>query len=231
MDAAQDDDPLKIKTEVEECEEIKNKEEHEELEIKLELVNKDCDPNNFSKHKNESKTTDSHDNNVITTSEVFIPVKNEDIKVEVEKQRTYMCEECDYFTKERRSLWRHKKVNHEGVKYLCSSCNYKATRKSHLNLHITSVHLGMKLLCSQCDYQATQSSHLKRHEVSRHSESLDCNLCDYKATRRSHLNTHISSVHLGSKLLCYHCNFKTPQLCHLKRHMNKKHKHLIKEES
>merc|ERR1712126_352744 len=71
------------------------------------------------------------------------------------------CPQCDAVFTQRKSMLRHIRYKHEGVKFPCSHCDYKATEQIILKRHIESIHKGVKYPCSHCDYKATQQVHLK----------------------------------------------------------------------
>ena len=65
------------------------------------------------------------------------------------------CGKCSNQILQKRSLLKHKKIVHEGVKYYYRQCDHKAISKGNLTLHIRAVHEGVKYPWRQCDNQAT----------------------------------------------------------------------------
>ena len=51
-----------------------------------------------------------------------------------------------------------------GVKITCEFCDYKTRNKSDLNRHKRSKHSDIELPCDQCDYTATQQTQLTLHK-------------------------------------------------------------------
>ena len=137
----------------------------------------------------------------------------------------YPCNQCDYKALDQGNMNKHIESVHEGVKYPCSQCAYKATEHTGLKRHIESVHEGVRYPCSQCDYKATKQSSLKIHIESIHEGvKYPCSQCDYKATTQSSVKKHIESVHEGVKYPCSWCDYKATQHTNLKRHINSNHK-------
>ena len=151
-----------------------------------------------------------------------LEIKDTDIK-----PTPYFCDLCDYRCKERRSLWRHKKISHDSVRYFCKLCDYKSTRKEHLNTHVSTIHLGISYLCDQCGYKATQECHLKRHKDAKHGlEQFYCNQCAYKTTLKSSLKNHVKSIHEGQRFKCDICDFLSASRSNLSKHTRAVHKQI-----
>eukprot|EP00092_Neocalanus_flemingeri_P012176 GFUD01013129.1.p1 GENE.GFUD01013129.1~~GFUD01013129.1.p1 ORF type:complete len:441 (-),score=71.74 GFUD01013129.1:258-1580(-) len=145
----------------------------------------------------------------------------EDVKPNVD---LYFCQQCSYSCKERRSLWRHRKIKHDGIGFYCKLCEYKTTRKEHLSTHVAAVHLGVSYLCDQCEYKATQQCHLKRHKDAIHGlASFHCNKCEYKSTLQARLKDHIKSIHGGRRFICEICDFKSTSKSSLAKHIKGAH--------
>ena len=112
-------------------------------------------------------------------------------------EKNIQCPECGikYFSK--RTMMRHYREKHEGVKYPCNQFEYQATQRSNLQIHILAKHEGVKYPCNQCYYQATRQGDLQRHIQSVHEAiKYPCNQCDYQATRENYLQRHIQSKHI-----------------------------------
>ena len=54
--------------------------------------------------------------------------------------RKYYCDQCDFKSAHKSSLFNHVKSKHNGVKYPCDQCDYQATEKGRLNIHKKSIH-------------------------------------------------------------------------------------------
>ncbi|WP_416879704.1 C2H2-type zinc finger protein, partial [Litorimonas sp.] len=73
----------------------------------------------------------------------------------------FHCDMCDFNTKIKGHLNRHKRNKHEGVRYDCDQCDYKATQQGNLKQHKLSKHQGIRYSCDQCDYKATHQRNVK----------------------------------------------------------------------
>jgi len=139
----------------------------------------------------------------------------------------YLCQTCDFRTKDIRSLWRHKQIVHDGIRFQCNICEYKATRKTHLSLHLKSVHVGFKFVCDQCDYKASQEGHLKRHKDSKHGlASHFCSQCEYKTSLKANLKNHIKAVHEGRRFKCEACGLESKSKSGLSKHKRAVHQEI-----
>ena len=106
------------------------------------------------------------------------------------------CPKCNAVFTQRKSMLKHVRSKHEGVKYPCSQCDYSATTQYHLKTHIKSIHEGVIYPCNQCEYKATQPKNLRRHIKSVHEGvKYPCKQCNYKATFERNLKNHMKSKH------------------------------------
>merc|ERR1712179_416945 len=85
-------------------------------------------------------------------------------------KQSYKCEECEVTFKHKKSLIRHMRAFHEGVKYYCDQCDYQATRQEKLVTHKKSVHDGVIYICDKCSYQTGWRQQLKEHKDRNHSK-------------------------------------------------------------
>ena len=79
------------------------------------------------------------------------------------------CDKCYYKTVAKKSLVRHKRYEHEGIKYrpgkfVCNQCSTPFTPSWGLRLHKRSEHEGATYDCDQCDYKEPQQIHLVQHK-------------------------------------------------------------------
>ena len=81
-----------------------------------------------------------------------------------DKVKKNKCDICGYQVSQKKSLARHKKIVHDGVRFSCRQCNYQATSKGHLAEHKRAFHEGVKYPCGQCNYQATSKGNLAKHK-------------------------------------------------------------------
>ena len=75
----------------------------------------------------------------------------------------YHCDECDFKTKHRNTLYIHINAVHKGIKYYRHKCAYTSTRHDNLKVHIVSVHQAKPYECDICHARFTQSNSLKAH--------------------------------------------------------------------
>jgi len=80
-----------------------------------------------------------------------------------------VCDECDFTTKDLKTLLEHNDVEHKGVEYCCFHCDFKAKFKSKLIKHIGSIH---KFVCSSCNQLFGGKRELKRHMKTEHKDVL-----------------------------------------------------------
>ena len=96
----------------------------------------------------------------------------------IQKQNTtYSCDVCGHQVSQKKSLVRHKKVVHEGIKYSCMQCNHQATSKRNLVKHQRAVHEGVKYSCGECGKQESSQSILldTKGQYMKESNTLVCN--------------------------------------------------------
>ena len=62
------------------------------------------------------------------------------------------------------SLYPHIKSIH-GVKYNCNQCDFKSRNRRTLKRHALSAHNGVKYDCDQCDYRASKQQALTQHII------------------------------------------------------------------
>ena len=142
------------------------------------------------------------------------------------------CDLCDYKTKIKSSLKKHKVSIHDiGVTwYHCDQCDHKCKHKPHLKNHKANKHnIGVTWHhCDLCDFKCKQKSDLNRHKGYKHDIGFTwhhCDLCDYKCKQKCNLKHHKADKHdIG--VIWHHCDlcdFKCKKKGHLKRHKAGKH--------
>ena len=106
------------------------------------------------------------------------------------------CPECGAVYCDKRTLLRHFRSKHEGIKYHCSQCDYQAKQRGDLQKHIQTKHDDNSTQCLECGVVYGDKRTLLRHYRSKHEGfKYPCNQCDYQATAQSSLQTHISERH------------------------------------
>ena len=74
--------------------------------------------------------------------------------------------------------WRIKWI--KGLNYLCDLCEYKTRDKSNLKKQRDSKHEGFKCCSNHCKYHAKQWISIKKHKESKHGGVIhSCNQCEY----------------------------------------------------
>ena len=80
------------------------------------------------------------------------------------KKSINLYSKCDYPTTARRSLAKHQRVLHEGVKNPCGKFDYQVTQNGNLAEHQWAYH------CKKCDYQETKNGNLVERQREVHED-------------------------------------------------------------
>ena len=111
---------------------------------------------------------------------------------------TIKCEDCEFKTKRKSDLNRHRKIQHSQIKLLCSKCSYICKTETALSDHNRKKHdeTFQRFNCDQCTYSADRKDNLKKHIESLHDNvRFPCDICEYQATRKQNLASHLQKVH------------------------------------
>ena len=81
----------------------------------------------------------------------------------------HICGVCGKHYSHRESLWRHKKIDHEGFKWSCSDCDKEFTHPATLKEHKKNVHEGVRWTCASCDQVFTFRKSLISHVKKQHN--------------------------------------------------------------
>ena len=158
----------------------------------------------------------------------------------------YSCNECDWSSKRKKSLYTHIAIKHIGLRINCNECDWSTTTSSKMKTHIQSKHLGIRHCCDQCGYLTTTKylldKHVKRiHQVSfcdvcefkssskpefiKHwtLDKLQCKQCDYIASRVDNMKMHMQAIHDQETYLCKVCPYKSSTPRYLSQHIKSKH--------
>ena len=184
----------------------------------------------------------------------YVPAQSKEMKKL--EQEFLMCDQCEYSTKDRSNLKKHKRVRHEKRVYKCLHCDVTTSFKQYLQKHMKEKHNSHTIyFCSHCDYtsedkeaydehKSKHNSHIKNDRKYRkpttsktheeNTENVDsllkpflCEHCNYLTDRKTNLNTHIKAVHADSlDVFCEACSFATTTKEYLNRHIQKKHTEL-----
>ena len=74
------------------------------------------------------------------------------LKVIKMKRDHFLCDQCEFKSRQKSHLIRHKESKHEGIKYHCNQCDLKFTQKDGLNRHVKTIHEGVRYQCNRCEY-------------------------------------------------------------------------------
>ena len=134
------------------------------------------------------------------------------------------CAMCEGHFKQKKSLYRHIRIVHEGERpFQCSLCEYSFSQKTHLSRHTAVVHEGKKSFkCSICDSTFSRKENLHSHLKSVHEEIVkkevkpedplelfQCPVCSYNSNHSHAVKQHFARVHEGKKPFeCPSCEAK-----------------------
>lgn len=125
----------------------------------------------------------------------------------------YNCNLCDYKTKNKSHIKRHKSVNHNiDVKWFhcdIKDCDYKTKTNSQLKLHKLRIHTEIfDFHCDKCIYKAKTNGELNRHKAYIHNENIiwyECNKCEEKFKCNVDLRRHKANIH-NINVTWYECD-------------------------
>jgi len=138
--------------------------------------------------------------------------------VEEDGEIFYICNLCEYRSRDKYHIREHKESKHENVRYYCDQCEYITKRKRVLEDHVLHIHEGNDFPCDQCGKRFSKSS-LRSHIHTMHTgNKYQCELCKFETLHTTNLKLHIDSVHKGIQYPCGVCNYKATQYRNLKRH-------------
>jgi len=120
----------------------------------------------------------------------------------------YKCNECDYSSKRKQDLKRHREGKHEGIGWVsrkkseiipmfkCNECDYATKRSSDLKRHRQGKHEGIRYSCDECRHSASDKSGLKRHKDGVHKKiKYPCNQCEFAGSTVNNLTRHKQRWH------------------------------------
>ena len=184
---------------------------------------------------------------ILTCSADKQTVQNESV---TEVVFCHYCDKCDFRSKYKHCLRRHKYLKHlnddEIAWFHCLKCPYKCKRICNLRAHVDRKHEGKKCAktqssvlknikwydCEKCPYKAKHKSTLKSHINARHLDEEDvkwheCDRCPFKSKHKSSLITHVNHNHLDKEDIkwyeCKKCPYKAKLKTTLKYHVSAQH--------
>ena len=101
----------------------------------------------------------------------------------------YQCSECDFKTKHKSSIYRHKVIHEEGFR--CKQCNKMFDAQEELNDHVTKTHKPKQHTCFICNKVFNSRNGLKVHLMKHNNEGrYNCQFCNKPFTTIQHLRGH-----------------------------------------
>jgi len=144
----------------------------------------------------------------------------------VDPPTVFSCNECDYTSSQPGHIQRHQRAKHEGVKFPCKLCSLTFTIKHCLTRHIERVHQGTKYPCPHCHFKASSVSALKYHMQWKHRNfKLTCDICGHEVNTEKNLRRHKAVVHEGQWHNCTEpeCDYKAKDSSTLRFHIQVTH--------
>ena len=139
------------------------------------------------------------------------------------KPNHYLCDQCDYITKQQGHLKRHIRAKHID-RFECKLCEKTYSMAEALYRHVKSIHEEQSFTCPHCDYIAKKKGLLKRHIGAKHSlERFECKLCEKTYSMAVALNRHVKSIHEKKSYKCPQCSYVSSRQDVLKCHIKCKH--------
>ena len=187
----------------------------------------------YSEHIDETNCkSEKSDLNVKWSAEILghITEKEGDLR-----DKPHKCDLCNYCTKFRCNLEKHKRNHSIERPYKCDLCDYSARQPYTLKKHERNKHQKGKqkrpYKCDMCSYRAPHPSTLVYHKRKHMEEkTYKCDLCDYSTKWPASLSVH-KTIHTGEKpLQCEFCGFSTRWHGDLLRHKKTHFKHNKGEE-
>ena len=110
------------------------------------------------------------------------------------EQDNFACDECQFATKERKTLTHHVKTVHGNGRneFCCNKCKFQTNQLKTLNKHLEYVHKKVHFSCDSCEFRTIDEKELEKHIASQHYQ---CELCEFKTVFRKILQNHVSKDH------------------------------------
>ncbi len=151
--------------------------------------------------------------------------------------KLYYCDQCTEVYTNSLTLWRHKKVVHEGrtecalkkqahVKQTCTYCGKQIYRGTQMTEHVKSKHENdTPYKCDQCPKSFGTNTFLRQHITQVHRK-LTCNLCGKEICNKLWFKRHMAKVHgvvEDNAFQCDKCTIVFETMDAKIRHMMKQH--------
>ena len=82
--------------------------------------------------------------------------------------------------------------------FVCDQCDFKTKQKDTLKTHMTPIHEKVHFLCCNlCDFTTIEAKKLNCHFRTTHEENYKyaCDQCDFKTKRKGTLDNHIKTMY------------------------------------
>ena len=110
------------------------------------------------------------------------------------------CDQCEFTTKRKGSLWMHKHIIHKRSRYLCDKRPFEAKNSETIREHLESKHEGIAYNCDHCGFKTLRSRELRSHMNKVHKSGLkvvkpkQSGSGPYITTNPIFLNRHVSNI-------------------------------------
>ena len=169
------------------------------------------------------------------------------------KNKTVICEVCNFKTTNKRYLSIHNDRVHLNIeRFACGKCDYKSYFSTYVRNHQQNVHyitdvqvlkIGCKLCgdgvthepcsnikpilkkCKHCTFQSLLGSEMMNHYRKEHDGEhfFNCDQCDYGSFSKPGVTHHKITMH-REPLKCKHCKFSTIITKEMEKHFKIEHK-------
>ena len=185
-----------------------------------------------------------------TTAKYFLMLKQKKLHIANNcppQEDVLNCNHCEYETKIRHNLKRHRKLAHqenEKTVHSCPKCDYKSSKKIYMEKHIKLNHSESCISkediihCRHCENETKTALSMKSHNqlVHKKTESgfRSCSKCEYKTSKSTYMYKHIQLNHSENSVLqeailhCKDCEYETKRFQGMKTHTDMVHKKLVK---
>ena len=116
----------------------------------------------------------------------------------VHENQIHSCEKCEYISKNKSELQKHRRKIHSLNKMQCNKCDYETVEAKKLRDHIQSKHENNEYYCENCNFITDVENDFLKHRKTFHNPIEEnvfaCQYCMSKFTWTG-LMKHIKSNH------------------------------------
>ena len=140
-----------------------------------------------------------------------------------------MCEECEFQTKHRRSLRKHKASKHLNIKFSCNECDkmwklLTIWRNTHnLNTRVWCITVISVSTLHHVNVELDIISKFKHSLPGSSGFPFNCTQCEHGTTSKYLLTKQQKSKHEDIIYFCNQCKYKTEMQSDLKKHQLTEH--------